>query len=108
MPENSGSHPKSFNRKIIFYAAFSITLFSTLLVFIACVLTSQSMLNSVFYMLFTMWLMGILSLLLMQNLYFAVVQPLEIKREEELTRELWEYEPESIEEANRLEIKGKK
>lgn len=68
------------DRRIIFFLVFTITLLCTILVAVVCFLTEQSMMDTAIYSLTSMWIMGIVTQLMLSNLYRAVVQPLEEER----------------------------
>lgn len=65
------------DRRIIFLAVFVITLFSTLTVGAVSYFVGQSWLRTVLFSLATMWIVGILSQVLITNLYHVVVRPME-------------------------------
>jgi hypothetical protein len=75
------------DRRIVFFLVFVITLLSTLLVATICMLTKQSMIESVLYTLATMWIMGVVSQLLLQNLYQAIVRPIEREKQQRVNIE---------------------
>lgn len=70
------------DRRVIFFLVFIITLVSTALVAGVCLLTKQPALDTVLYSVITMWIMGVVSQLLLQNLYQAIVKPMEQLRQE--------------------------
>lgn len=70
------------DRRVVFFFVFMITLCSTLLVAFVCFFTGQSAVESVLYTLATMWVMGVISQLLLTNLYQAIIRPLEHERKE--------------------------
>ena len=75
------------DRRIVFFLVFSFTLFSTLLVAFVCFLTNQTIITSTLYTVVTMWVTGIVSQLLLHNLYQSIVAPLDNEKEEELEEE---------------------
>lgn len=75
------------DRRIIFFLVFVITLTSTLLVTAVSLFTKQPAFDTVLYALATMWIMGIVTQLLLQNLYQAIVRPMEQARMQERAKE---------------------
>ena len=69
------------DRRIIFFIIFTITVVSTLLVTAVSIMSGQSWLYTVIYAVVTMWVMGIISQILMQNLYHTIIQPLEEEKQ---------------------------
>jgi uncharacterized membrane-anchored protein YitT (DUF2179 family) len=92
-----------FDRRIIFIGTFFFTLFSTILVAFVSFATEQGMLYTVLYSLATMWITGVISQVLLQNLYQGIVKPLEEvrveNRKEEKRREVNLQEVEAIDDA---------
>ena len=72
------------DRRIVFFVVFVITLVSTVLVFSICLLAHQPIFETTLYSVVTMWIMGIVSQLLLQNLYQAIVKPLEDSQRQQI------------------------
>lgn len=68
------------DRRAVFVGVFLFTLISTLLVGGVCLYVGQGIYRSVVYAVVTMWVTGIVSQLALQNLYHAVVRPIEDAR----------------------------
>lgn len=62
------------DRRIVFFFVFIITVTSTVMVGAVCLLTGQSWLNTALYTLAAMWIMGIVSQLLLHNVYHNIVR----------------------------------
>ena len=80
------------HRSVVFLMVFFFTLMSTILVGVVSWMTGQGIFYTVIYSVATMWITGIVSQVLVLNLYQGVVKPLEEQRvqakQEELKEEL--------------------
>lgn len=89
------------DRRGLFFLVFVFTLVSTLLVAGISYFVGNTAFNTVIYALVTMWVVGIISQLLLQNIYQAIVKPLEEewieKKRKNAERELNLEEVEAIE-----------
>lgn len=65
------------DKRNIFVLVFFITLFTTILVAVACVLAKHSWMMTAIYTLASMWIVGIVSQLLLNHLYMSIVKPIE-------------------------------
>lgn len=72
------------DRRFLFLIVYGLTLFSTLLVAFVCFMSEQTWVNTTLYSLTTMWIMGIISQILVQNVYLGIVRPLEEKKYDEM------------------------
>ena len=70
------------DRRVVFFLVFVVTFVSTALVAGVCLITRQPALDTVLYSMITMWIMGVVSQLLLQNLYQAIVKPMEQDRQQ--------------------------
>lgn len=87
------------DRRIVFVLVFLFTLLSTVLVSVTSLLSGQSLMHTVIYSLVTMWLVGIVSELLLSNLYSGIVRPLEEEEQErKKEKEMEEINLEQVEE----------
>ncbi len=66
--------------RVSFFLVFLITLTSMILVAFVSWLSGNSMLHIVLYTLVTMWIMGVISQLLIHNLYLSIIKPIEQKK----------------------------
>ena len=80
------------DRRAIFVVVFFFTLLSTVLVAIASFLSGQSWLHIALYSLATMWIVGVLSQLLLQNLYSSIVRPYEEEKRQRMLEEQMKQE----------------
>jgi len=71
------------DKRVLFLFVFSFTFFTTVLVALVCFWTEQRVLDGILFTLASMWISGIVSQLLLQNLYLGIVRPLEEARLEE-------------------------
>jgi hypothetical protein len=62
------------DRRIVFFCVFSFTVLSTVLVAAVCLLTEQTWIDTVLYSLATMWLIGIVSQVLVHQVYVGIVR----------------------------------
>jgi hypothetical protein len=70
------------DRRSLFFLVFVFTLVSTILVAGISYFVGNTAFNTVIYALVTMWVVGIISQLLLQNIYQAIIKPLEDERME--------------------------
>lgn len=100
------------DRRIVFFLVFVITLLSTLVVAGVCLLMRQPLVDTVLYSLAAMWIMGIVSQLLLQNLFYSIVRPLQEawqqKVHEEMSPAVNLDEVEEIDEAQEILRQGEK
>lgn len=71
------------DKRVLFLFVFCFTFFTTVLVALVCFWTEQRILDGILFTLASMWISGIVSQLLLQNLYLGIVRPLEEARLEE-------------------------
>lgn len=100
------------DRRIVFFLVFIITLVSTICVSGVCLIMRQPWVDTVLYSLAAMWIMGIVSQLLLQNLFYTIVKPLQEswqqKVQEEIVSEINLDDVEEIDQAQELLQHGDK
>ncbi len=86
------------DKRVNFFLVFAITFVSVIAVAFVSWLKGNSMLHTVLYSLATMWIMGIVSQLLIHNLYLNIVKPIEQqKMEEQIKSKKYEINADDIE-----------
>lgn len=70
--------------RAVFFLTFMFTFFGTLLVASVCYFTGQGVIETVIFSVSSMWILGVSSLILIQNIYQNIVLPLEEDKIEEL------------------------
>jgi hypothetical protein len=80
------------DRRAIFVVVFFFTLLSTVLVAVVSFLSGQGWLHIALYSLATMWIVGVLSQLLLQNLYSSIIRPYEEEKRQRMLEEQMKQE----------------
>ena len=95
-------------RRIIFVLVFVFTIMSTLAVGVTCWLSGQNWFTTALYTIATMWITGIVSQLLIHNLYLNIMKPIEEqKSSEDFEKKKIKFDVDDIEEINQIPGLGK-
>lgn len=70
--------------RAVFFLTFMFTFVGTCLVALSCYLTGQGAVSTILYTVSSMWILGVSSLILIQNAYQTIIMPLEEEKLEEL------------------------